>query len=174
MGKGENTNRLRGLKVDNVIRKPGNGRSANRQVRRKSRDQPTRGGPQVDKLQCFVHGCEQLAAKSGAPVAVPLGRFIEFVYCFGFDAKRLLHRFFSPASVRWRTSSQGSPADSPLKTRRARLSISAAQAASSSAGSSGGPSKLASSSATRWARSFGGKVKASRNKSCTRDVMRSF
>jgi hypothetical protein len=58
--------------------------------------------------------------------------------------------------MRLRTSSQGSPADSSDSTRRARRSISAAQAASTSAGFSTDSSRLASSSRATSARSSGG------------------
>jgi hypothetical protein len=74
-----------------------------------------------------------------------------------------------------RTSSQGTPADSPAITRRARRSISPAHAASTSARFSvSASSRLARSSAATSARSAIGNVRASRRSSFAREVMWPF
>ncbi len=72
---------------------------------------------------------EELDTESGPLVLIPEGRFIEFSGGFGFSAKRSDHRPASRRAMRSRTSSHGSPEDSPASTRRARLSISFAQEA---------------------------------------------
>ncbi len=85
----------------------------------------------------------------------PLDRSAPYrqISCHYF-AKRPLSRCF--------TSCHGSPADSPVRTRRARRSISAAHAFSTAVGSSSGSSsRLASSSAATSARSLCGSLRAS-------------
>jgi hypothetical protein len=88
---------------------------------------------------------------------------------------RIHRRLRSSASACCRASDQGMPADSPAITRRARRSISDAQAASTSAGLSVSvASRLANSSAATSARSAIGNVRASRRSSWAREVMRLF
>ena len=72
------------------------------------------------------------------------------------------HYFPKRPSIRCLTCPQGAPADSPASTRRARRSISMAQALSTSSRlSAGSSSRLASSSAATSARSVWGSFRAS-------------
>ena len=88
---------------------------------------------------------------------------------------RIHRRLCSTASALCRTSDQGIPADSPTATRRARRSISDAQAAATSAGLSVSvASRLANSPAAMSARSAIGNVSAWRRSFSDREVMPYF
>ena len=123
---------------------------------------PERGKSRIRSI-VFIHGIEELEAEAILSVRLV------------FKLNAGIHRVRSSASARRRTSSQGTPADSPAITRRARRSISAAHAASTSAGFSvSASSRLARSSAATSARSATGKAKASRRTSCAREFMKPF
>lgn len=122
-----------------------------------------------------VNGIEELDAQALPALFVPSAG--EPVLGVGFVLKTnaRIHRRRNSDSARRRTSTQGIPAVSPAITRRARRSISAAHAASTSAGSSAAASsRLARSSAARSARSLTGRAIASRRSSCARGDMKPF
>ena len=135
---------------------------------------PERGKSRIRSI-VFIHGIEELEAEVLSAGFVPsTGEAILSVRLV-FKLNAGIHRVRSSASARRRTSSQGTPADSPAITRRARRSISAAHAASTSAGFSvSASSRLARSSAATSARSATGKAKASRRTSCAREFMKPF
>ena len=83
----------------------------------------------INKLQRAIDRLQKFAAEISTPLLVPQGCLIQFIGGFGFRSKPVFHRFFKRWIVRSRTSSHTSPADSPARTRRARRSISRAQAA---------------------------------------------
>ncbi len=109
-------------------------------------------------------------SQTGPPFFVPPGGVIELLAGLVLRPKRLFHRFVRFASVRRRTSSQAVPFDSPRRTLRARRSISAAHAASTSACSSGAASRLSSSSTATLARSSGPSFRAS-SRTCLTSAM---
>ena len=122
-----------------------------------------------------IDGFEEFGTEPGSLVVVPDGRCLKFSGGFRLDSEGAGHRSANRRATRARTSSHGSPADSPAITRLARRSISRAHAASIAAGSIVvGSSRLARSSAATSARSSVGKAKASRRSSCARDVMWPF
>jgi hypothetical protein len=132
-------------------------------------------GKMGDELQSGIDGFKELTPKAAPLLLVPESRYTEFGRGFGFGPKPRCHCSVRRRAIRSRTSSQGSPADSSARTRRARRSNSFAQAACTTAGSSaGGSSRLANSSAATSARSSGGRVSASRSKACARLVMDLF
>jgi len=93
---------------------------------------------------------------------IPQGGVLHLLIGFRLD-EQSSHYSARRLSIRCFTSSQATPAVSPARARRARRSISEAQALSISSGSSvsGPPSRLASSSAATSARSLWGSFRAS-------------
>ncbi|MEA2416536.1 MAG: hypothetical protein QOI58_3193 [Thermoanaerobaculia bacterium] len=172
MRKRENTNRARSFEIDNVVRETPHRRSTSRESLRNVWHGSPRPRPRGDKSQRFIDRFKKITTEVKSLFFVPVGRLIELNGGFWFDLERKDHRCLRRASIRARTSSHGSPVDSPASTRRARLSISFPQAISTSARSSAGSSsRLASNSAATSARSSTGNVSASRNTAWARSVM---
>ncbi len=122
-----------------------------------------------------VNGVEELQSEVLSAIFVPSTGQAIFGVRLVLKANVGIHRRRSSASARRRTSSQGTPMDSPAMTRRARRSISAAQAASTSAAcSASASSRLARSSAATSARSSRGNARASRRSCCARDGVQPF
>jgi len=114
---------------------------------------------------------EELDTETVAPTLVPPKRLQILDLGFGFEVNAEVHFLRRGDSARERTSFHEVPGGPPASTRRARCSISAAQAASTSAGSSLLSSRLARSCAATSARSSSGKARASRRSSRAREVM---
>ncbi len=172
MGDGENSQYGRGFQVAHAVREAFYREAAHRQLgwhpqhplpdAREAQDLANRG------IDCV----EELQSKTGPPPFVPAASRTVLGIGLILEPNLQVHGLRSSASARRRTSSQGMPADSPDITRRARRSISAAHAASTSAMSSlPTSSKLASNSAATSARWSIGNDNASRRTSCARDVM---
>jgi hypothetical protein len=105
---------------------------------------------------------EEPLAEPRTLLVVHQSRVIELTLGFGFEPKLARRYLARRPSIRCFTSSQGVPGDSPARTLRARRSISAAHAFSSSCGSSvNSSSRLASNSAAMSARSRRGSLRAS-------------
>jgi len=169
----ENSNRVWSLEIDDVVWETPHRRSTGRELLRNVWNGLPRSRPRRDESQRFINRLKKITTEVNSLFFVPVGCLIELNGGFGFDAEPKTHRCLRRRSTRSRTSSHGSPVDSPERTRRARLSISFAQAISTSARSSGGSSsRLASNSAATSARSSTGNVIASRNTACARSVMR--
>jgi hypothetical protein len=113
MDDGKDSNRVRGLDVDDRVGEAQNGHAANAEVWRDKRNANTR--VRVAN-QLSKGGIYSLVAELGAGLV--------------FEANRLAHRRGRLASIERRTSSQAVPSDWPDRTLRARRSISSAQAAS--------------------------------------------
>src|SRR5439155_6775375 len=109
--------------------------------------------PQRDRVVVRgIDGLEEFLTESCSLALVPEGGVFKFVGSFGFGTE-FDHRSANRRATRARTSSHGSPDDSPDMTRRARRSISRAHAVSMASRSIvGGSSRLASSSAAMSAR----------------------
>ena len=172
---GEDSDMRRHFQVDDVIGKSRYGTASNGQINWQSADPGTGERHRYDLINCCVNGIEELDAQVISPSLVPTAGEAVFGVRLVVKADARIHRLRSSASARRRTSSQATPLDSSARARRARRSISAAQAASTSAGrSAAASSRLANSSAATSARSSRGSAKASRRTSCARDVMRPF
>ena len=173
MRKRENTDRTWRFDVDNVVRETAYRRSTGHETLRNVWSEFSRPRPRCDESQRFIDRLEKITTEIKSLIFVPVCRLVEFSGSFRFDVEPKSHRCLRRRSTRARTSSHGSPVDSPAMTRRARLSISFAQAISTSARSSvGSSSRLASNSAATSARSSMGNVSASRNTASARSVMR--
>lgn len=122
-----------------------------------------------------IDGIKELNAQVVAVLLIPAAGTPILGVRFILEPNARIHCRRSSASARRRTSSHGTPAVSPVITRRARRSISSAQAASTSAGSAAAASsRLARSCAATSARSFTGNAKASRRSSCARGDIKPF
>ena len=114
-----------------------------------------------DPLESNGDAIEEPLPKAG-PFLIFEGCFLQLLIGLRLDNQGSRHYFARRPSIRCFTSSQGTPSDSPARTRRARRSISAAQAPSTSSSLSAGcSSRLASSSAATSARSVWGSFRAS-------------
>lgn len=172
---GENSDVGRRFEVDHVVRKPRHGTTADCQIRWHSRNQGARSWHGQDLIDGGVNSVEELDAQVLPPLLVPAAGKAVFRIGLVLESNAWIHRRRSSASARRRTSSHGIPVVSPASTRRARRSISAAHAASTSAGCSAcASSRLAKSWAATSARSFKGNASASRKSSCARDDMPPF
>jgi len=170
---GENAEARRRLEVDDVVGRTRHSAASNWQVRRHSRNQSSCARHRHDLIDGGVNGVEELQTEVRSPIFGPATCQTLFSVRLVLTANLRIHRRCSSASARRRTSSQGTPADCPDITRRAGRSISAAQAASTSAGcSASASSRLAKSSAATSARSSRGRASASRRSACARDGMR--
>jgi len=171
----KNSDFLGGLEVYDVIRKARYAQLSDRQVLWDSRHGNSEAREIDDPANRAIDGIEELDAKAMPATLIPTAGLPVLGVGLIFEVNSRTHRLRSSASARARTSSHGIPCDSPDSTRRARLSISAAQAASTSAGSSVPvSSRLASSSAATSARSWTGRASASRRTSCAREVIQPF
>lgn len=165
----------RRFQVDDVIGKARHGSASNGKVGWQSTNPGTGARHRHDLVDGCVNGVEELDAQALSPSLVPSAGKAVFGVRLVVKANTRIHRWRSSASARRRTSSQATPTDSSARARRARRSISAAQAASTSAGrSAAASSRLANSSAATSARSSRGSARASRRTSCARDVIRPF
>ena len=175
MGDGEDADVICSFEIDDVIGEPHHAHSSDLQVGGHTRHRRA-GAREIKNLaDGRIHGVEELEAEVYSTTFVPTTGGAILNVRFVFKANAWIHRFGSSASARRRTSSQGTPTDSPAITRRARRSISAAHAASTSARFSvSAASRLASNSAATSARSAIGNARASRRTACTREVMRPF
>ena len=163
------------FEIDNVEGKPLHRHTTNSQFGGQVWHRTSGARRASNELQGGGDGVEKLFAHAPPLFFVPEGCFGEFRRSFGFGPKPRSHRFVKRRAIRSRTSSHGSPADSPARTRRARRSISLAQAACTAAGSSTvESSRLANSSAATSARSSTGSVRASRRSVCARLLIESF
>jgi hypothetical protein len=158
---------LGSFEVDQMVREPFDRRSTHGQVWWDSWDRCSSFRESTNLLQRDVYGSKESLSQPRPTILIPPGGVFELFRGFVLRPKRLLHRFVRFASARRRTSFQGVPLDSPLITFRARRSISAAQAASTSAPSSGPASRLSRSSAATLARSSGANFRASSSTSLT-------
>ena len=172
VGDGDNPQFVGWFDVDHVIRKPVDGETPNGQVFGRARYARAKARKFDDPADGGVHFIEELQAEPGLSDVVPSARLAVLGVGFVLKPDDRRHGLRSAASARARTSSQGIPWDSPAITRRARRSISAAHAASTSAGSSSwSASRLASNSAATLARSSIGRASAWRRRSCAREVI---
>jgi len=73
---------------------------------------------------------EELQTEAGSMTFIPTASFTVFTVGLVLEPNASAHGSRNSSSARRRTSSQAVPDDSPASTRRARFSISAAQAAS--------------------------------------------
>lgn len=153
-------NGLGGFEVDHVVGEAFDRGSTHRQVALDLGNGPSGSREAADLFERGVYRGEQPMPQTGPAFFVPTGSVIQL--CGGLVLRpKPFHRFARFASVRRRTSSQEAPFDSPRRTLRARRSISAAHAASTSAFPSGGASRLSRSSAATLARSSGPSFRAS-------------
>ena len=130
----ENPDLRCGFERDYAVRKTRHRTPTNRQAERNSRNQAARPGHLHNLINRGVNGIEELDAQVLPTLFVrPAGEAILGVR-FVLKPNARIHLRRSSASARRRTSSQGIPADSPVITRRARRSISSAQAAPPSPG----------------------------------------
>ena len=164
---GQDMNGVSGFEVDHLVWEASNRRSAHGKLRRDSWDGRSGSREAADLVECGVYRGEKSVSQTWPLFFVPLGGVIELLVGLVLRPKGLFHRFVRFASARRRTSSQGTPPDSPVRTLRARRSISAAHAASTSAVSSGGVSRLSRSSTATLARSSGPSFRASSRTSLT-------
>ena len=81
-------------------------------------------GPPRDLLKRGINSLNELDTEADSSTVVPNGGIFEFGRGFGFGSESPAHLSVNRWRTRARMSSQGSPADSPLITRRARRSIS--------------------------------------------------
>ncbi len=175
MSERQDSDGVRRLQIRDVVREPGDRRFPGGYVGGDTRNARSRAWPSANALERAVNGFEKLAAQSDSLPVVPNGRLFKLRGRFGFDSEGAVHWSANRWAMRRRTSSHGSPSDSPANTRLARRSISRAHAASTAAASLvGGWSRLARSSAATSARSSTGRARASRSSSCARLVMESF
>ena len=158
----DHSEKLRRLEVDEVIRKAVDRGAANIQLFGNARNWRPRSWNLAAPVDGVVDLGEEPMAKTGGPGLIPAGRLFGLSACRILEAERLGQGFFSWSSRRSRTSCQETPTASPDRTRRARRSISAAHAVSTSACGSLASSRLAKSSAATSARSSGGSYMASR------------
>ena len=170
----KNADRRCGFQVNDVVGKALDGRASDEQIRWESPHRRSSLWQLHDVIDRRVDGVEKLEAESRSPVLIPSSSRTVLSFGFVFESNAWVHDLRRSASARRLTSSQGMPDESPASTRRARLSISEAQAASTSASSVSVPSRLASNSAATSARSSMGNAKASRRSACARSVIRSF
>ena len=175
MRDGENSDRGGRFEIDDVIGEALHRNSSDRQ----RGSQPGHPGACArefdDPMNRGVNLVEEFNPKVRATAFIPSTGVTVLRVRLVLKANARGHRLRNSASARLRTSSQGMPSDSPAMTRRARLSISAAHAASTSALSSApASSRLARSSAATSARSSIGNVRASRRRSCAREVIWPF
>ena len=172
MRNGQYSDEVVHLEIHDAVRETSDRHSSHWQIGRHARDEESGTRQLEDSVDGFIHCIEELEAEMRSPPFVPSAGEAILNIRLVFKLNAGIHRFRSSASARRRTSSQGTLADSPAITLRARLSISAAQAASTSARfSASASSRLARSSAATSARSATGNARASRRSSCARDVM---
>ena len=165
----------RHFEVDDVIGKPRHGAASDWQVWWQSPEQGAGARDRHELIDGRVNGVQKLDTEVYATSFIPSSCSAVFSVRLVVKANAGIHRCRSSASARRRTSSQGTPPDSSANARRARRSISVAQAASTSPGcSTAASSRLARSSAATSARSSRGNASASRSTSCARDGMRPF
>ena len=167
----QDANRTLRQEIHDAIGKPSDRNGANGEAdgyTRYGRAGSRKANREIDRC---VDGVEELGAEARPLLLVPTACAPILGVGLGLESDPGAHGRRRSASARRRTSSQGTPCDSPAKTRRARRSISSAQAASTAAGSESGSSRLASNSAATSARSLGGQVKASRRSTCTLEVI---
>ena len=139
VGKGQDSDDALPIQVDHVIWEAVHWPASRGYIIRNIQDTLADRRPTSDLIKRGVDGLDELDTKPGALLLVPESRVFKFGRGFGFWPEPLVHRSASRRRTRARTSSHGSPADSPDMTSRARLSISRAQAASTAARSDGGP-----------------------------------
>jgi hypothetical protein len=164
----------RHFEVDDVIGKSRHGAASDWQVWRQSPEQGAGARYRHELIDGRINGVQKLDTEVNATSFIPSSRSAVFSVRLVVKANAGI-RCRSSASARRRTSSQGTPPDSSASARRARRSISVAQAASTSPGcSTAASSRLARSSAATSARSSRGNASASRSTSCARDGIRPF
>ena len=167
---GQHSNRVLELNVRHVIREAPQQYPSYVQIFRYARHARSQPREFCDACDYFVRVLEQPCSRPEPGGFVPQGRIAQFGRCLVLETNRL-RQLWRSFLMRSRTDSQGSPALSPRRTRLARRSISAAQAASTSG--SGSPSSVASSSAARSARSSAGNRLASSSRARDRSVIKS-
>ena len=167
--------RLGGLRVDHMVGKAPDRDAPHGQVAGYSWYRGAGSREVDDALDSGINLIEELDSEACLLVIVPATSLTVFGVGLVLEADGRVHGLRRAASARARTSAQGTPCPSPVITRRARLSISAAHAASTSAGfSAASPSRLARSSAATLARSSTGRVNASRRRPCALEVIQAF
>src|SRR5262245_33953806 len=73
-------------------------------------------------IQRGIDGLNKLETKPRPLAVIPIGSVFQLGRSFDLRTERSVHRSVNRRTTRARTSSHGSPADSPLMTRRARRS----------------------------------------------------
>jgi hypothetical protein len=171
----ENPDGVGRLEVCDVVGKIAHRCFAGRYVGRNTRNSRRCLRPSGNSLERRINCFEELKAEPRSSAFVPDGRLFKLGGGFKLGSEGAVHWSANRRATRARTSSHGSPTDSPAITRRARPSISRAHAASTAAASVvAGSSRLARSSAATPARSSTGRVNASRSSACARSVTPSF
>ena len=176
VGNSEHSDRVFGAEVDidDMVREAHDRCAPHTQLGGHARHEHTCTWEANDMGQGGVHRVEELGAQSGSLVVVPAGGSAVFLFCLVFKPDGPGHRRRNSSSARRLTSSQGVPADWSARTRRARHSISAAQAVSTACMALSDSTTLASNSVATSARSSAGSVRASRRSCCAREVIATF
>ena len=133
MSDGQNPERGCRLKVDDVVWEARHGAPAHGQRNWDSRYQAPGAGHLHNLIDRGIDGIEELDAQVLPALLRPAAAKPVSGIRFVLEPNARIHPRRSSASARRRTSSHGTPAVSPAITRRARRSISSAQAASTSA-----------------------------------------
>src|SRR3990172_8259181 len=133
MGERENPDGVRPFQIRDVVRRPRGGLLGSRYVSRHTGHTWCGMRPAGNAIERGIDGFEEFGTEPGSPAVVPDGRCLKFSGGFRLDSEGAGHRSANRRATRARTSSHGSPSDSPVVTRRARLSISRAHAASTAA-----------------------------------------
>jgi len=122
-------NRIGHFEIHNVVGEPPYGRATDTQIRRNVRNWGPSARPASDERERVIDGFQELVAEADPLFLVPYDSVLELGGGFALSAERKGHRFVRRRATRSRTSSHGSPEDSPARTRRPRRSISFAHAA---------------------------------------------
>ena len=121
------------FQIDDVIGEAFDGRTSDGQIRREVRHRRSSVWQSRDVIDRRVDGVEELETEAHSPLFIPSSSRLVFSFGLVLESNSWVHDLRRSASARRLTSSQGVPEESPARTRRARRSISEAQAASSSA-----------------------------------------
>jgi hypothetical protein len=147
--------------IDNMVGKLIYRRTADTEVVRHSRYGGSGLGEESNLVESHIDSGNKLISKPRTLFLVPLIGLSELGESLSFCTEGLAHLSEGETTCA-RASAHSIPLDSPTRKRRARRSISTAQAASMSPASSSAGSRLSRSSAARSALSGSGSSKASR------------
>ena len=171
MGKRDDMNPATKLKIDNVKRESLHRCPTHRKLSGYVRHASAPLGKPRNECDCVIDCAEKLHAKAALPFLVPDCSLFEFGGSFRFCKEPVRQRFMRRRDTWARTSFQGFAVDSPAMTRRARASISLAQAVCTAVSPAAGSSRLARSWAAMSARSSAGRISAARSNSFPRPVI---